>query len=88
MYLSALRFETRCGCLGRSFLAEEFQELRRDRFIEVIERATGQRVIGYMSANQQAPDIMCEVFIVAPADLIDDHELATQRPIGLSRPDQ
>jgi uncharacterized protein YbcI len=52
----------------------EFQELMRDRFIEVIEDATGQRVIGYMSGNQQSPDIMCEVFILAPTDLIDDRE--------------
>lgn len=53
----------------------EFQELMRDRFIAVIENATGQRVIGYMSGNQQEPDIMCEVFILAPTDLVDEHEL-------------
>jgi hypothetical protein len=28
-----------------------------------------------MSGNQQDPDIMCEVFILAPTDLVDDHEL-------------
>jgi hypothetical protein len=27
-----------------------------------------------MSGNQQDPDIMCEVFILAPTDLVDDHE--------------
>jgi hypothetical protein len=27
-----------------------------------------------MSGNQQSPDIMCEVFILAPTDLIDDRE--------------
>ena len=32
-----------------------------------------------MSGNQQDPDMMCEVFILAPTDLIDDHEL-TGRP--------
>lgn len=53
----------------------EFQELMRDRFIAVIENATGQRVIGYMSGNQQEPDIMCELFILAPTDLVDEHEL-------------
>jgi uncharacterized protein YbcI len=53
----------------------EFQELMRDRFIAVIEDATGQRVIGFMSGNQQGPDIMCEVFILAPTDLIDEDEL-------------
>ena len=50
----------------------EFQDLMRERFEAVVERATGRRVIGFMSGNQQAPDIMCEVFILAPTDLIDD----------------
>jgi uncharacterized protein YbcI len=52
----------------------EFQEMMRERFVAVIERATGRRVIGFMSGNQQHPDIMCEVFILAPTDLIDDEE--------------
>jgi uncharacterized protein YbcI len=52
----------------------EFQELMRERFAAVIERATGRRVIGFMSGNQQHPDIMCEVFILAPTDLVDDDE--------------
>ena len=52
-----------------------FQDLMRERFTAVIEQATGQRVIGYMSGNQQDPDIMCEVFILAPTDLLDEHEL-------------
>jgi uncharacterized protein YbcI len=52
-----------------------FQDVMRDRFSAVIENATGQRVIGYMSGNQQEPDIMCEVFVLAPTDLVDDHEL-------------
>lgn len=25
-----------------------------------------------MSGNQQGPDVMCEVFILAPTDLLDD----------------
>jgi uncharacterized protein YbcI len=54
----------------------EFQELMRKRFEEVIEGATGRRVIGFMSGNQQEPDMMCEVFVLAPSDLVDDHELA------------
>jgi uncharacterized protein YbcI len=53
----------------------EFQELMRERFEEVIERATGRRVIGFMSGNQQHPDMMCEVFILAPTDLLDADEL-------------
>lgn len=48
----------------------EFQEVMGDRFRAVIERATGRRVIGFMSGNQQDPDLMCEVFILDPTDLV------------------
>jgi uncharacterized protein YbcI len=54
----------------------EFQELMRDRFVAVIEGATGRRVIGFMSGNQQHPDMMCEVFILSPTDLVDHDETA------------
>jgi uncharacterized protein YbcI len=65
------------GGRGSSVIQQrmEFQELMRERFQAVIERATGRRVIGFMSGNQQHPDIMCEVFILAPTDLVDDHEI-------------
>jgi uncharacterized protein YbcI len=53
----------------------EFQELMRERFAGVIEAATGRRVVGFMSGNQQHPDMMCEVFILGPTDLVDEHEL-------------
>ncbi len=58
----------------------EFQELMRDRFIEVIEAATGHRVIGFMSGNQQSPDMMCEVFMLSPTDLLDDGEHPQPEP--------
>jgi uncharacterized protein YbcI len=60
----------------------EFQDLMRERFEAVIERATGRRVIGFMSGNQQHPDIMCEVFILAPTDLVDDHEIPPQLSVS------
>jgi uncharacterized protein YbcI len=53
----------------------EFQEVMRDRFTGVIEDATGRPVIGFMSGNQQDPDLMCEVFILGPTDLVDQQEL-------------
>jgi uncharacterized protein YbcI len=53
----------------------EFQELMRQRFETVIEEATGRRVIGFMSGNQQHPDMMCEVFILSPTDLVDSDEI-------------
>ena len=47
-----------------------FQELMRKRFEAVVEDATGRTVIGFMSGNQQDPDMMCEVFILEPTDLV------------------
>ncbi|MHB1469193.1 MAG: Na-translocating system protein MpsC family protein [Solirubrobacteraceae bacterium] len=58
----------------------EFQELMRERFEEVIERVTRRRVIGFMSGNQQNPDLMCEVFVLAPSELVDEHEILAQKP--------
>jgi uncharacterized protein YbcI len=57
----------------------EFQEMMRPRFEAVIASATGRRVIGFMSGNQQDPDLMCEVFILAPTDLVEDHEHRRRR---------
>jgi len=75
------------GGRGASVIAQrmEFQELMRERFVAVVERATGRPVIGFMSGNQQDPDIMCEVFILAPTDLLDEHEIAVAQafPPGL-----
>ena len=42
-----------------------FQDVMRDRFAHVVEEATGRRVIGFMSGNQQDPDMICEVFVLA-----------------------
>lgn len=52
-----------------------FQDVMRERFQSVVERATNRRVIGFMSGNQQQPDMICEVFILAPSTLIDEDEL-------------
>jgi uncharacterized protein YbcI len=79
------------GGRGASVIRQrlEFQELMRGRFEGVIEHATGRRVIGFMSGNQQHPDMMCEVFILAPTDLVELDELdelpdtATRPSVGL-----
>ena len=70
------------GGRGQSVIQQrmEFQDLMRARFEGVIREATGRRVIGFMSGNQQDPDIMCEVFILAPTDLVDHHELPPGAP--------
>lgn len=60
-----------------------FQEVMQDRFQAVIERATGRRVIGFMSGNQQQPDLLCEVFILAPTDLLDE---AVMEATGIEPP--
>jgi hypothetical protein len=48
----------------------------RKRFEGPIARATGRGVIGFMSGNQQRPDMMCDVFILAPTVLVDHDELS------------
>lgn len=50
----------------------EFQEVMRARFVEVIENVTGRHVVGFMSGNQQDPDMICEVFVLAPTELLAD----------------
>ena len=42
-----------------------FQQVMRDRFEHVVESATGREVVGFMSGNQQEPDMICEVFVLA-----------------------
>jgi hypothetical protein len=48
-----------------------FQEVMRERFINVVEEATGRKVIGFMSGNQQDPDMICEVFVLARNSVFD-----------------
>jgi uncharacterized protein YbcI len=48
-----------------------FQNVMRRRFEQVVEQATGRKVIGFMSGNQQDPDMICEVFVLAPNDFTD-----------------
>jgi uncharacterized protein YbcI len=72
------------GGRGSSVIQQriEFQELMRERFEAVIEDATGRRVIALMSGNRQDPDMMSELFILAPTDLVDDHEIPGSEPSG------
>ena len=57
-----------------------FQDMMRDRFEAVVADATGRPVIGFMSGNQQHPDMMCEVFILGPTDLVSAEELEGALP--------
>ena len=47
-----------------------FQNVMRERFEPVVEQATGREVIGFMSGNQQDPDMICEVFVLASNDVV------------------
>jgi uncharacterized protein YbcI len=35
-----------------------------------VEEATGRRVVGFMSGNQQDPDMICEVFVLAHHEMV------------------
>jgi uncharacterized protein YbcI len=52
-----------------------FQEVMRERFEAVVQAATERPVIGFMSGNQQDPDMLCEVFVLSPTDLVEEHEI-------------
>jgi uncharacterized protein YbcI len=69
------------GGRGRAVIEQRmaFQEVMRERFSAVIEHATGRPVVGFMSGNQQDPDMLCEVFVLAPSDLVPEHEVAAAR---------
>ena len=54
----------------------EFQEIMRGRFVSVIEDATGRSVVGFMSGNQQDPDMVCEVFVLSPSGLVGGGEVS------------
>ena len=65
------------GDRGRAVIEQRmaFQEVMRQRFEAVIQHATGRNVIGFMSGNQQEPDMICEVFVLSPTSLVEDAEL-------------
>ena len=65
------------GGRGSSVIQQrmDFQDLMRERFERVIEAATGRKVIGFMSGNQQDPDLMCELFILSPTEHVPHQEI-------------
>ena len=75
------------GDRGRAVIDQRmaFQEVMRQRFEAVVQHATGRPVIGFMSGNQQNPDMICEVFVLSPTDLLEEQEL---RAAAEGRPDQ
>ena len=43
-----------------------FQKGAEDDFTEAIERLTGRKVTAFLSANQTAPGVACELFFLEP----------------------
>ena len=44
-----------------------FQEAMKSDFCSIVEQATGRKVIGFMSGNQDEPDMLGEIFVLEPA---------------------
>jgi uncharacterized protein YbcI len=57
-------------------IRHSFQRAMGDRFKEVVEEATGRKVIAYMSQIHNDPDIVVELFVLEPGEvpLVGEHE--------------
>jgi uncharacterized protein YbcI len=49
-------------------MRHSFQEVMEDEFRNVVEEATGRKVIAYMSMVHAAPELAAELFILEPLD--------------------
>jgi uncharacterized protein YbcI len=49
-------------------MRRSFQQVMEDEFRNVVEEATGRKVIAYMSAVHTDPDLAAELFILEPLD--------------------
>jgi uncharacterized protein YbcI len=49
-------------------MRRSFQQVMEDGFRNVVEEATGRKVIAYMSAVHTDPDLAAELFILEPLD--------------------
>ena len=48
----------------------DLSEDDRQQFIDVIERHTGRKVVGFMSSSQQAPSLISQVFVLDTSPLL------------------
>jgi uncharacterized protein YbcI len=57
-------------------MRRSFQQAMEQEFRQVVEGATGRRVIAYMSSIHVDPDLAVEIFVLEPAEepALDDHE--------------
>jgi uncharacterized protein YbcI len=49
----------------------DISETIRRPLIEVIERHTSRKVLGFMSSSQQHPDLLCFVFVLDTSPLLE-----------------
>jgi uncharacterized protein YbcI len=52
----------------------EFQGAMEERFMELIAEETGRPVIAFMSTSHQHPDLLAEMFLLAPTDMVGEGE--------------
>jgi uncharacterized protein YbcI len=50
----------------------DFQGVMFERFKEVIEEETGRTVVAMMSGTHQHPDLLGEMFVLEPTDILGD----------------
>ena len=60
-------------------LRHDFQMVMRDELVEIVEKATGRKVIAFMSQNHIDPDLAVEIFILQPDGAAADSSLG---PVG------
>lgn len=49
----------------------DISETIRGPLVEVIERHTSRKVIGFMSSSQQHPDLLCFIFVLHSSPLLE-----------------
>jgi uncharacterized protein YbcI len=50
----------------------DFQDVMVERFSEVVTDETGRNVLAMMSGSHQHPDLLAEVFVLEPTDILAD----------------
>ena len=60
-------------------LRHDFQMVMRDELVEIVEKATGRKVMAFMSQNHIDPDLAVEIFILQPDGAAADSSLG---PVG------
>lgn len=58
---------------GEAVIAQRtlFETVMRERFSNIVEAQTGRKVIAFMSGSHQQPDLLAELFVLAPAEPAD-----------------